>query len=209
MATYRAVEGKLAECQRLIDLSSIRRDFERCKNMCDKLKEGSHGSGYDMVEIDALATAITVVYARPYNGGVRTRINELFESFSEEEKGFHRQILEMRSKFAAHSVNRMEQEYVRVWLNPEEKPGGRKINNVNSASNVLLALSGSEYQRLSELCSKSLQWVDHQLDIESKRLPPIILEHFSLDELYEMQDNWVQPAGLESAHVGRTRLDKS
>lgn len=208
MATYRAVEVKLPECQRLVDLSSIKRDFERCKDMCEKLVPSSFGYDLDRTIIDALATAIPVVYSRPFNGGVRTRVNELIDEFDDADLTLHKRITEMRSKFSAHSVNGMEQEIVRVWLNPEER-GSRKINNVNAASNVLLALSGNEYAHLIRLCTKALAWVSAQFDGEASRLPNVILQHYSLDDLYEMEDQCVQSSGLESVHKGRPRLKKS
>ena len=208
MAAYRAVAVKLSECQRLIDLSSIKRDFERCKAMCEKLVPSAYESGFDGTVIDALATAIPVVYARPFNGGVRTRVNGLLVGFNDADLKLHSQILEMRSKFSAHSVNGMEQEIVRVWLNPEQR-GGRRINNVNAASNVLLALSGNEYAHLIVLCVKALNWVDDEFNAESSTLPDAILQHYSLDELYEMEDQWTQSSGLEGVHKGRPKLNKS
>lgn len=208
MATYRAVSVKLSECQRLIDLSSIKRDFERCKTMCEKLVPSAIDNGFDGTVIDALATAIPVGYARPFNGGVRTRVSGLLDGFNDTDLKLHSQILEMRSKFSAHSVNGMEQEIVRVWLNPEER-GGRRINNVNAASNVLLALSGNEYAHLIDLCVKALACVDEEFDAEASSLPDIILQHYSLDELYEMEDQWTQSSGLDAAHKGHPKLNKS
>lgn len=208
MATYRAVAVNLPECQRLIDLSSIKRDFERCKDMCEKLVPSSFDNGLDRTVIDALATAIPVVYARPFNGGVRVRVDDLLSVYDDDDLTLHGQVLDMRSKFSAHSVNGMEQEIVRVWLNPEER-GGRKINNVNAAANVLLALSGGEYVHILSLCTKALAWISDESDAEASRLPSTILQHYTLAELYEMEDHWTQSSGLESVNKGRSRLKKS
>jgi len=208
MATYRAVEVELPECQRLVDLSSIKRDFERCKDMCEKFIPSSFDNGLDRTVIDALATAIPVVYARPFNGGVRTRVNELLSEYDDDDLTLHKQIMEMRSKFSAHSINGMEKEMVRVWLNPEER-GGRKINNVNAAANVLLALSGNEYAHIIRLCTKALTWVSGEFDTEASSLPAVILQHYTLHELYEMEDQCTQSSGLEAVHKGRPRLKKS
>lgn len=208
MATYRAVAVRLPECQRLVDLSSIKRDFERCKDMCEKMLPCAFGNDLDRTVIDALATAIPVVYARPFNGGVRMRVNDLLSNYNGTDSALHEQILEMRTKFSAHSINGMEQETVRVWLNPEER-GGKKINNVNAAADVLLALSGIEYSRIIDLCNKALRWVNEESDRESSRLPTIILQHYTLNELYEMEDHWNRSSGLESVQKGRSRLKRS
>ena len=150
----------------MIDLSSIKRDFERCKDMCEKLVAISFDNELDGTVVDAPATTIPVVYSRPFNGVARTRVNELIDEFDEADLTLPKQITEMRSKFSAHSVNGMEQEIMRVWLNPEER-GGRKINNVNTAANVLLALSGNEYAHLIRLCEKALAWVSAQFENEA------------------------------------------
>ena len=79
---------------------------------------------------DAQATAIPITYARPFNGGVRVRVESLTTTFEQGELVFDESILQMRSKFVAHSVNGMERQQVSIWLNPEER-GGRRINNIN------------------------------------------------------------------------------
>jgi hypothetical protein len=205
MAIYTAVSIKLPECQRLIDLGSIKRDFERCRDMCKKFLPDIFKQGLDTITIDAVATAIPITYARPFSGGIRIRITALLDEYSLSERVFHRQMMEMRSKFSAHSINGMEQGSVRVWLNPEGR-GGKKINNVNTSADVLLALSSDDYGQLIELCQKAINWVDIEFKKEASMLPEVILKHFSLDELYKMEDTVTRSAGLESAHKGRSRL---
>jgi hypothetical protein len=205
MAIYTAVSIKLPECQRLIDLGSIKRDFERCRDMCGKFLPDIFKQGLDPITIDAVATAIPITYARPFNGGIRIRINALLGEYGPDERAFHQQMMEMRSKFSAHSINGMEQESVRVWLNPEER-GGKKINNVNTSADILLALSPDDYSRLIKLCEKALNWVEIEFKKEASMLPEVILKHYSLDELYKMEDNQTRSVGLESAHKGRPRL---
>ncbi len=207
MATYRAVEVNLPECERLCDLTSIRRDFERCRDMCEKLSLGAPAPNLDAATIDALATAIPVVYSRAFNGGIRLRVGHLIQKFNFEDQEYHSAILEMRSKYSAHSINGMERQHVRVWLNPEER--GRKINNVNAAMTSLLALSSLEYQRLREMCDQAVAWVDTELDIESARLSQLIGDMFSLDDLYAMDQSVSNCAGLKEVSKGRPRTKKS
>lgn len=208
MANYRAVAVKLHECQRLVDLSSIKRDFERCKDMCEKIIPSSINNGLDRTIIDALATAIPIIYSRPFLGGIRIRVVAILSEYSEDDLVLHEQILAMRSKFSAHSINCMEQETVRVWLNPEER-GGKKINNVNAAADVLLALSENDYAHIIDLCNKSLTWLNNEFEAEASRLPQTILEHYTLDELYEMKDQWNRATGLEAVKKGRSRPNQS
>ena len=48
-----------------------------------------------------------------------------------------------------------------------------------------------------------------EFDAEASCLPDTILKHYSLDELYEMEDQYSQPSGLEAVHKGRPKLNKS
>ncbi len=205
MAEYRSVTVPLSEeAQRLADLNSICTDFYRCKDMCELLAESLLSMSLGPVVLDALATAIPIAYARPFNGGVRVRVDSLTSTFDSTELQFHESILHMRSKFTAHSVNGMERQQVLVWLNPEEL-GGRCINNVNIAQNHLAALSPADYQRLAALCAKALAWLEIEVADEAVRLQAIILNRYPIDSLYE-QDS----AGLMSSDsLDRARFARS
>jgi hypothetical protein len=210
MSTYRAVTVEFEECQRLIDLSSVHRDFERCKNMCDSMVIGRSDQSFDMVILDSFATAIPIVYWRGFNTGVRSSVSmeSFLDGLSESDREFHKQINTYRNRYTAHSVNRMEQDSVRVWLNPEEKPGGRKINNINTCSTVSLTLSLDDYLRLSDLCERAISWLKKEKENEKTRLVEIVQKKYSLDELYAMKDKAIDILdGLDQAHRGRKRLD--
>ena len=205
MAEYRSVTVPLPEAQRLADLASIQTDFIRCKDMCELLMQFDPSLALGPVVRDALATAIPITYARPFNGGVRVRIESLTTSFDQGELVFHESILQMRSKYVAHSVNGMERQQVRIWINPDER-GARRINNINIAQNHLASLSPSDYTRLSALCHKALAWFDAEQAAESVMLTGIVLQRHSIDSLYQLES---APAiisdGLDRAHLGRSR----
>ena len=205
MAEYRSVTVPLPEAQRLADLASIRTDFLRCKDMCELLMGFDPSFTLGPVVRDALATAIPIAYARPFNGGVRIRVESLTTTFEQEELAFHESILQMRSKFVAHSVNGMERQQVRIWINPEER-GGRRINNINIAQVHLASLSLSDYTKLSVLCSKALVWIDAEQAAESAMLMEVVLQRHSIDSLYLLPSAPGIPSdGLDRAHMGRAR----
>lgn len=205
MAEYKSVTIPLPEAQRLADFSSICTDFHRCLDMCHLIAQSMVSHSLEPVVLDALATAIPIAYARPFNGGVRDRIDSFIDVLSPDELDLHQSILHVRSKFCAHSVNGMERQQVQVWLNPEDK-GGRRITNVSIAQNHILALSPAAYLKLSELCAKALDWLNAEMKAESVRLPAIILQQHTLDELYELKpSSLMQADGLDKAHLGRSR----
>lgn len=205
MADIKPISIPLAEAQRLADLKSIRTDFWRCRDMCEQIVEALRSMTLGPVLLDGLATAIPIVYARPFIGGVRCRIECFVESLQLEEVTLHQSILHTRSKFTAHSVNRMENHQVYVWLNPESR-GGRRINEVNIAQSRLMTLSHDDYLQISSICSKAVLWIEAEMAKESARLPAIILQKYTLESLYEMElDSLVPSDGLDRAHIGRSR----
>ena len=204
MATYSSISLALPEAQRLLDLNSIRRDFERCIEMCKLLVGGAENSRLPSAVIDALATSIPIIYARPFNGGVRHRVSEIESHLEAAELDFHNRILAMRTKYAAHSINNMEQHHLRVWLNPEER-GGRKINSVNVASNYLACLAGGDYRRLITICQKAVDWIDTETESESALVTDIVLELYTLDQLYSFDLETFSGGDLKDVHGGRSR----
>jgi hypothetical protein len=206
MATYGYVNVKLPEGEKLCDLYSIKTDFERCRSMCPALYDITKITSLGREGIDAFATAIPVAYARPFLGGVRLRVDGIIQSFTNEEQQFHSEILALRSKYIAHSVNGMEHQDFRVWLNPDEL--GRKINNVNVGQTNLLALSGREYQQLSIMCEKAIEWLEVQIKEEESSLKALVEERFSLDKLYDSSAGLADCCGMDGVNKGRSRTPR-
>jgi hypothetical protein len=180
MAYIRFIHIEHPEGSVLCDLASISRDFNRCSNMCKELLDGLKPNALTSSAIDALATAIPLVYGRVFNGGIRRRMDEVLDLYSESEKHHHRTILDIRSKYAAHSINGMEKQILRVWLEPEER--GRGIQGVTADAISTLALP---------------------METESKRFQEILLRENSIEDLYSMKAKILECDGPEAASKGR------
>ena len=201
MANIRYIHIEHSEGWKLRDLVSIERDFQRCEEMCSSLVQGMSPITMTACAIDAFATAIPVVYARPFNGGIRMRVVEILDLYSEEEKEHHQTMLDIRSKFAAHSINMMEQQRIRVWLEPAER--GRSIQGVNADNTVVLSLGVEDYILLKDMCRKALEWITQRQAEESEHLRTLILKEHTMDSLYSMQAQVQGCGGMDSASKGR------
>ncbi len=201
MAIFTYVHVEHQAGLRLLDLMGVEIDLTRCKEMCQAMQTREHGR----IETDALAVAILAVYGRIFVGGVRNKAKLPVETMLQpNELTFHQQILEARSKHAVHSINTMETPKLRVWLNPVER-GGRKVNNVNAEVVTLVTLSNAEYLCLQSLCTKLLQWVAEQKQIEETQLKAIVERDFSLDQLYSFQAGVSATGNLDTSARSRSR----
>jgi predicted nucleic acid-binding Zn ribbon protein len=201
MAYIRFIHIEHPEGSVLCDLASISRDFNRCSNMCKELLDGLKPNALTSSAIDALATAIPLVYGRVFNGGIRRRMDEVLDLYSESEKHHHRTILDIRSKYAAHSINGMEKQILRVWLEPEER--GRGIQGVTADAISTLALPSQHYETLLIMCGKALVWIEETMETESKRFQEILLRENSIEDLYSMKAKILECDGPEAASKGR------
>lgn len=201
MATCRYVHIDHREGGLLRDLTSIRRDFVRCQGMCKRIYNALCNENEDLEWIDAFATAIAIIYGRPFNGGMRCKVDDIIQTYDEAERMHHESMMHLRSKHAAHSVNSMEIQRVRIWLRPEEH--GRGIQDVNADITVMVSLTPENYQRLGLMCERAISWVTTRISEEEQRLRDLFSGEFTLDEVYSMQADIQTCGGLESAGKGR------
>lgn len=201
MANIRYIHIEHPDGWKLRDLVSIERDFRRCEEMCSALVEGINHLNIAACAIDAFATAIPIVYARPFNGGIRMRVEEILTLYSEEDKKHHLTFLNIRSKYAAHSINSMESQNIRVWLVPEER--GRGIQEVNADCSSILSLKAEDYLHLKKMCQKALSWIRQRQAKESECLQNLILKVHPIDSLYAMEAQISECGGKESAAIAR------
>jgi hypothetical protein len=201
MATYTYVHVDCPEGLRLKDLVSARYDFMRCAEMCKKVIEAQ----LDGVLRDSLSVAIPIVYARVFGGGVRSTLRiPTATILSADECAHHQRVLKLRSMHVAHSINRMESQRLRAWLNPEER--GKKLNNVNAEHVFLSSLASAEYQKLLLIVEKLSRWIETEITIEETKLKPIVEQKYGIDGLYAMTADASACGGMEHVSKGRNRV---
>lgn len=168
-----------------------------CECVCSDIKDSTIS--------DSLSVAIPVVYARPFNSGVRVRVSEIPKiCYDSDQKKLHAEVLAVRSKHVAHSINDLEGQQIRVWLNPVER--GKKINHVNAEH--LFALSWftrEQYRMLSVMISKAFEWIEGELEKEEAKMKAIVEAQFDLDDLYSRPPRHLAPPSSSSIHRGRKR----
>lgn len=200
MAIYSHIHLDFPEAARFKDLTSIADDFKRCDAMCSRVI----GKPDDPLEIDALSISIPILYARPFNGGIRVRINEIVESvYDDEQRALHHKFLLLRSKHIAHSISTLEEQKLCVWLNPEEHE--KKINNINVSHSYILSLNPENYQNLRFMLDRALDWIILEMEKEEKSVREIIEYRYTLDDLYSKEAELPKLGNLNDLNKGRRR----
>ena len=135
-------------------------------------------------------------------GGIRDETSkEILATLSPEDLKLHQLTIDIRDKYIAHSVNDLETHKVRVLLNPEEK--GRKINNVNIESHCVAGQDLQIYQRLKQLISRLLSWIDVEKKREEERLIKLVGERYGLNDLYSRDAE--PPDNIDYSRVSKPR----
>jgi len=183
-----------------MDLVSVDFDLSRRRDMCARITQISA----DGVLLDSLSVSIPIVYARVFSGGVRNKAQiPVIKILTPEDYVYHQSMLKFRSMHIAHSINQMESQRLRVWLNPEER--GKCVNNVNAEHVFLSSLANVDYQRLSAIVEKLSAWVKGEIDAEERRLKPLVEAKYEIDVLYAMKAEISTCGGFESVSEGRHR----
>jgi hypothetical protein len=212
--TYADIEHP--ECIGLKVFTSFCHDFDQCRGMCDTMAQLFEQSFSEKVGnlpnaqaiVDALAIAIPVSYCRAYGLGVRGKL-KIVPTYTKEERDFHDTLRYFRSRHIAHSINRMEEQKVRAWLIPIgcTSPMGnitpKGISYVSVAHSILRCLTASDYQRLSFMCAKAVEWLNRIMNIECERLKGIFEQEFTIETLYSSVPEAFSLANLSKVKSGR------
>ncbi len=191
MAVYTYVNIKFAGAKRLADLYGIGHDIRACSDYCEKYLQTFAAISQpseiqptnEGVHLECFSAFIFIKYGRCFKGGIRDETSkEILATLSPEDLKLHQLAIDIRDKYIAHSVNDLETHKVRVWLNPEEK--GRKINNVNIESHYVAGQDLQIYQRLKQLISRLLSWIDAEKKREETSLIKLVGHQYDLDYLY-------------------------
>ena len=169
---YKAVD--VPEAADLADLTGIRDDLTSVVDFCIKLREICQTRrGADFILMDAIWTAITIRYGRCFASGVRKKLDalvvDLVSELSAEQRSTHELLLTLRNRYAAHSVNALEenQPVVRYW---EERVHAEGFLSVECNTTRQVGVSGDELDRVQLLANALLNVVNRRTLTEKKRV---------------------------------------
>jgi hypothetical protein len=189
----------------LADLGAVTQDMKFVMHCCQRLVAGMADEQPDGVVMEALFTAAVITYARCFNTGKRSSLseNDLTKLGLEGDlRGFHRQVLDMRSKHVAHSVNPFEMITVGAVLSPTDAEN-RQVEGIAVLIVRHIAFDADGVTQLHEVCKRL---VDRVIAARAEHLQAAALEEareIAIDELYQRPHLRAQPPGPEAAGVPR------
>lgn len=117
-------------------------------------------ANHDFFILEALSTAIIIMYGRANVTGVRRRIPcEMIRSLSPEQQKDHKYFMDLRDKFIAHSVNDFEECYC-VAAIKNMHSSNPEFDQVNIQLHRIISLSVGDIKKivsLSEILSEKLE----------------------------------------------------
>jgi hypothetical protein len=191
----------------LADLGAVNQDVKFVMACCARLVAALKDEDHDGVVAQALFTAAVITYARCFNTGKRTGLNESDVAklgFDEDVLGFHRQVLDMRSKHIAHSVNPFEIISVGAILSPPEAEN-RKVEGIKIFTGRLITFDESGIKQLHEICKRLANLV---IAKRAERLQTDALAEaceVEINELYSRQALGARVPGPETAGITRAQ----
>ncbi|MGB5098913.1 MAG: hypothetical protein WBN82_13500 [Porticoccaceae bacterium] len=174
MATHTWVDLNMAEAARLADLSGILWDLRQAQEFAKLLSDESGATKPNWQFVAPLSIAATVMYSRPFSGGVRHRLGEDdLKTLTPKQRQAHDYLRAYRDKHVAHSVNPFEQNIPRASYCVERvKEEG--ITSIDYGSGRIVSLSGADVAAIIELTTLLQDHVESQIAAEQERLLPIV-----------------------------------
>lgn len=174
MADHTWVDLQIAEATQLADLSGILWDLQRAREFAQMLAAEFTAAKTNWRLVEPLSIAATVMYSRPFSGGVRHRLGEEdLKILSSEQRAAHDHLRAYRDKHVAHSVNAFEENIPRANYCVERvKEEG--ITSISYGGGRVTGLGGAEVNAIIELTNVFEAHVQSQITTEQDRLLPIV-----------------------------------
>jgi hypothetical protein len=170
----------------LADLFGAAYDLETALEFCRRLETALGSSPIDTPLLDALTSAFVVRYARCFASGVRQRLPQrLIEDLPPDTRRLHDDLVALRDKHIAHSVNPFEENFVTVHV--REAPDTPALGGIGTQGGRLVALD-------VVTTSASRDLVEHLLDAIKRftdQLTEIVreeIETLPLDSIYQFPE---------------------
>jgi hypothetical protein len=174
VATHTWVDLHIAEAARLADLSGILWDLRQAREFAKLLADEFGAAKPNWQLVEPLSVAATVMYCRPFMGGVRHRLGEDdLKILTPEQRQAHDHLRAYRDKHIAHSVNPFEENIPRANYCVERvKEEG--ISGISYGGGRVVSLSGADVAAIIELTTLLQTHVESQVAAEQARLLPIV-----------------------------------
>jgi hypothetical protein len=174
VATHTWVDLHIPEAARLADLSGILWDLRQAQGFAKLLASEFGGAKPNWQLVEPLSIAATVMYSRPFLGGVRHRLGEEdLKILTAEQRQAHDHLRAYRDKHVAHSVNPLEENIPRANYCAERvKEEG--ITGISYGGGRVVSLSGADVAAIIELTTLLQGHIQSQIAAEQARLLPIV-----------------------------------
>jgi hypothetical protein len=189
----------------LAELGAVQQDIKFVLACCVRLAAALADEQADGVMVQALFTAAVITYARCFNGGKRSGLGEgdlAKLGLDGDVRGFHKQVLDMRSKHVAHSVNPFEMIKVGAVLSPPDADP-RQVEGIAVMTARHIAFDADGIRQLHEICKRLS---DRVIAKRAEYLQAAAMDEargITIDELYQRPSLRAQPPGPEVAGVPR------
>jgi hypothetical protein len=174
VATHTWVDLHIPEAARLADLSGILWDLRQVKEFAKLLANEFSAARPNWQLVEPLSIAATVMYSRPFSGGVRHRLGEDdLKVLTAEQRWAHDHLRAYRDKHVAHSVNAFEENIPRAnYCIERVKEEG--ITGIGHGGGRVVGLSGADVTAIIELTTVLEAHIEAQIASEQARLLPIV-----------------------------------
>lgn len=174
MATHTWVDLQLDEATRLADLGGILRDIQQAREFANLLITEHRAEMPNSQLMEALSIAATVMYSRPFMGGVRQRLGENdLRIFTPEQRIAHEHLRAYRDKHVAHSVNAFEENIPRANY-CVERVNEEGITSISYSVIYVVSLGDVHVNAIIELTTLLEAHIESQIAAEETRLLPIV-----------------------------------
>jgi len=148
----RRLDGRLRLARKLAELASVHYDLLIVERLCRRFDKEIRSRNLDPLVASALSIAAIVRYGRTFGSGVRPPIPPaLISTLPKTLQKAHRRCKALRDKWAAHSVNDMEETRV-VFEAIPKAPQSVQILAVFEEHQLIASVSDRDMRLLAQLC---------------------------------------------------------
>lgn len=174
MANHTWVDLHITEAAKLADLSGILTDLRQAREFAKLLADEFGAAKPNWQLVEPLSIAATVMYSRPFLGGVRHRLSDDdLKTLTPEQRRAHDHLRAYRDKHVAHSVNAYEENIPRANY-CVERVREEGITGISYGGGRVISLSGTDVAAIIELTTLLQAHVEAQIAAEQARLLPIV-----------------------------------
>jgi hypothetical protein len=174
VATHTWADLYIEEAADLADLAGIDWDLRSAQNFAELLQEQFANDRTNWRLVEPLSIAATVMYSRPFLGGVRRRlIDKDLEILTASQRKAHDHLRAYRDKHVAHSVSGLEENIPRADY-CVERVNEEGITAISYGGGRVAGLSSGDLENVVELCGVFRRYVGGLIKQEEQRLLPIV-----------------------------------